>query len=85
MAIISVRNRFSNEGMKGLVDRRADDNEVVTTRNAFKLIGVELKSRCFSTKDTSAVLVVEGDAKKFCSLKLGRSLVACLPKHTLRY
>ena len=26
MAIILVRNRFSNEGMKGLVDRRGDNN-----------------------------------------------------------
>ena len=71
--------------MKGLVYRRADNNKVVTTRNAFKLVGVELKSRYFSTEDTSAVLVVEGDAKKFRSLKLGRSLVGFLPKHTLRY
>ena len=64
MAIILVRNRFSNEGMKGLVDRRGDDNREVATRNAFKLIGVELKSWYFSTEDASAVLVVEGDAKK---------------------
>ena len=64
MATILVRNRFSNEGMKGLVDRRGDDNREVATRNAFELIGVELKSWYFSTEDASAVLVVEGDAKK---------------------
>ena len=64
MAIILIRNRFSNEGMKGLVDRRGDDNREVATRNAFKLIGVELKSWYFSTEDASAVLVVEGDPRK---------------------
>ena len=47
-----------------MVDRRGDDNREVATRNAFKLIGVELKSWYFSTEDASAVLVVEGDAKK---------------------
>ena len=30
MAIILIRNRFSNEGMKGLVDRHDDNREVAT-------------------------------------------------------
>ena len=51
--------------MKGLVDRRGDENREAANREAFKFIGVELKSCNFSIENASAVLVAKADAKKF--------------------
>ena len=70
MALIYVRNKYSADGLRGLVERNGGGDREEASRKALSEIGMELKAAYFTTASGSAVLIVEGDPEKLTVLEV---------------
>ena len=57
MALIYVRNKYSADGLRGLVERNGGGDREEASRKALSEIGMELKAAYFTTASGSAVLI----------------------------